>query len=752
MSAAAHPLGDPAMLDLFRTEVETHAATMNHGLLSLEQAPGDAAPLASLMRAAHSIKGAARIVKVEPAVELAHAAEDVFVAAQEGALAVTPEAIDLLLKATDLLARIGALARNESAGELASLGSEVEALVPALHAVRDGEAAPAASAPAEAPAEAPAPAAPAGPAPAPADTAGDFVRVSAENLNRLMDVSGETVVRVRWLESLADSLRDMRATQASLASSVDRLDTLIEPDEARAKTLVQDARERLRTSRHRLAESTDAFGDFALRLANLSDRLYHETIETRMRPFADGVHGFPRMVRDLARKLGKKVRLEIEGQETHVDRDVLEKLEAPLTHLLRNALGHGLELPDVRAAAGKPTEGLLRLAAHHRAGMVSVTVSDDGRGIDVEALRQKVAARELVAPDVAAALSPDELFEFLFLPGFSTAAAVTELSGRGVGLDVVRDLVRRVGGSVRLTTTPGKGTQFHLLLPVTLSVIRALLVEIDGEPYAFRLTQIDRCLKAPRADVALMEGRRFIRNEQDNVALIDTRRVLSWAPLEELPDDVCAVLASDRQHGFALVVDRFLGQRDLVVRPLDPRLGKLPCISAAAITEDGTPVLLLDVDDILRAVEARVSGDRGKRPPSRSEAASRRVLVVDDSPTVRAMARRLLETAGYTVDLATDGMDGWNAVSLGRYDLLVTDIDMPRMDGLELTRRVRASQALKGLPVVIVSYKDKPEDRSRGTEAGANAYLSKSTYGDGSLVQSVAELIGGGTGADRDRQ
>src|SRR5262249_7581032 len=283
---------------------------------------------------------------------------------------------------------------------------------------------------------------------------------------------------------------------------------------------VDEARRQAAQSRQILSERIGEFEDHAAQAEDLNSRLYREVIVSRMRPFSDGVHGLPPIVRDLARRLDKQVRLDIVGSATEVDRDILEKLEAPLTHLLRNAVDHGMEPPDARRAAGKPETGVIQLEARHRAGMLVLTVRDDGGGIDVEWLRHKVVERGLTKAEMAGSLSEAELLEFLFLPGFSTAKIVTEFSGRGVGLDVVQDTVRKVGGSVRVSTRLGQGTTFTMQLPITLSVLRAVLVEIAGEPYAFPHNRIDRLIRVPRSQFHSLEHRQFIMVDGQNVGLV----------------------------------------------------------------------------------------------------------------------------------------------------------------------------------------------------------------------------------------
>jgi two-component system sensor histidine kinase and response regulator WspE len=490
------------------------------------------------------------------------------------------------------------------------------------------------------------------------------------------------------------------------------------------------------------------FESFARRNEDLSNRLHHEVIVSRMRPLADGIRGFPRLVRDVARTLGKNVRFEVRGEQTGVDRDILDKLEAPLSHLIRNALDHGIELPADREAAGKPPAGSIRLEARHRAGMLQITLTDDGRGIDVEQLRTKALARGLVARQVADQLTELELLEFLFLPGFSTKDQVTEISGRGVGLDVVQSLVKSVGGSVRVATQPGRQTTFTLQLPITMSVIRALLVQIGGEPYAFPLTRIDQILFCPAASIRTVEGRQYFDRDGVSIGLVMAGQILETTgqpPADPMP----VVVISDRGQQFGMIVDSFLGERDLEVRPLDARLGKVPDVNSASLLENGDPVLIVDVEDLVRSIDNVLMGRRLSRVEFERMAEQarqrKRILVVDDSITVRELERQLLQARGFAVDVAVDGMDGWNAIRGTPYDLVVTDVDMPRMDGIGLVGLIKADPARRETPVVIVSYKDREEDRLRGLDAGANRYLTKSSFHDETFVDTIIDLIGEAT-------
>jgi two-component system, chemotaxis family, sensor histidine kinase and response regulator WspE len=479
---------------------------------------------------------------------------------------------------------------------------------------------------------------------------------------------------------------------------------------------------------------------------NFSNRLHHEVVSCRMRPFGDGARGFPRMIRDVSKALGKKVKLEITGKDTDVDRDMLDKLEAPLTHLLRNAVDHGIESPAERSAAGKSETGTIRLIARHWAGMLYITVSDDGKGIYIEHLREKVVKRNLVTEAMAKTLSDVELIEFMFLPGFSTASSVTEISGRGVGLDVVQNMVQEVQGVVRSETRPGNGTSFHLQLPITLSVMRALLVQIGDEPYALPMVRIDRILSVPREEIQVLENRQYITFDNNNIGLVSARQVLGLGEVGLDAETLPIAVIGDRLNQFGIVVDRFIGEKELVINPLDPRLGKVADINATALLEDGSPVLLIDVEDMVRSIDNLLNGGWlqrvGMGTEKTAEQKKKRILVVDDSLTVREVERKLLETNGYEVEIAVDGADGWNAVRIGSFDMVISDVDMPRMNGIELVTHIRQNARLKNLPVMIVSYKDREEDRKRGLDAGADYYLTKSSFHDNTLLDAVANLIG----------
>ena len=756
-----------SMLDLFRLEADTQTAVLSAGVLTIEELEHSPAAIESMMRAAHSLKGAARIIGLESAVRVAHAMEEVFVAAGKGVFTVRPEHADVLLAGIDFL---GSIARADDA--LVPDGPWTERanqLVSRLAAVL---AAPTTPAPLPSPTLQPTPetkaptqpALPQGttaaglvaPPPAAFESADRVVRVSADSMTRLVGLAGESLVESRQLRPFIDGLLSLRSTQVKLCDTIAALDERLDRgDRAAAASqvaMLATLREQANTVLSGITRHCEEFEGFAGRNEDLSSRLHHEVLTSRMRPLADGIRGFPRLVRDVSRSLGKQVRLDVRGEQTGVDRDILDTLEAPLSHLIRNALDHGIESPDRREAAGKPPVATILLEARHRAGMLQITITDDGEGIDIGRIRARAVALGLVASQVADQLTSAELLEFLFLPGFSTKNVVTEISGRGVGLDVVQTMAKAVGGSVRVTTQPGRQTVFTLQLPITMSVIRALLVDIGGEPYAFPLTRIDQILSCSQGDIRTVEGRQYVDRDGVSIGLVLAAQVLD-VELPQAPavgDALPVVVISDRGQQFGMIVSGFLGERDLEVRPLDPRLGKVPDISSASLLENGNPVLIVDVDDLVRSIAGLLTGRHLTRVEfaRMAERARRRkrILVVDDSITVRELERQLLQSRGFDVHVAVDGMDGWNAIRGGQYDLVVSDVDMPRLDGIGLVSLIKADPDRRGIPIVIVSYKDREEDRLRGLEAGASRYLTKASFHDETFLHTIVDLIGEPTG------
>ncbi|MDN7409134.1 hybrid sensor histidine kinase/response regulator [Burkholderia vietnamiensis] len=858
-----------SLLELYREETRTQTQALSERLLVLEAREPDAAALDACMRAAHSLKGAARIVGVPPGVDIAGRMEECFVAAQAGAIALSAAHVDVLLAGVDLLLRVAdpdappvsaaeidafalALTSADAAQAVpvaADVPASASASVPVsaptsaapqrgydgavnepvdagaatpphaaqpyvaqpyatparatplhaeqpyamppyaaaphstqphaaqLNATPPYEAAPHATQPYATPAHAMQPhaeqpyatppyaAAPhATPPPATdpphaaqaaatatATATAAMRRVRADTLNRLLSLSGESLVESRWLKPFAESMLRVKRAQRDAARSLDLLYERFADDlDAGALASMNEVRHMLNDLQRALAERMDEFDRFERRSTHIAEQLYDEALQCRMRPFGDATRAYPRIVRDLARSLGKQVRFSIVGEGTQVDRDILDLLDAPLGHLLRNAIDHGVEPPDVRRARGKPADARVTLEARHSAGSLLVSVIDDGPGVDLDALRAAVVRQRLTDDETAARLSDAELLEFLLLPGFSMRDAVTDVSGRGVGLDAVQEMVRGVRGAVRIFNEPGVGMRFVLQLPLTLSVIRSLLVEVGGEPYAFPLAHVRRTLELAHDDIDVLEGQPHFPFDGRRAGLVAAHQLLDAGAPDAARATTAVVVVGGEPELYGVAVDRFLGERMLVVQPLDSRLHKIQNIAAGALLENGDPVLIVDVEDLIRSVDKLVRGGQLatlSRDPQRALGERRRrVLVVDDSLTVRELERKLLEKRGYDVTVAVDGMDGWNAVRSDAFDLVVTDVDMPRMDGIELVMLIKGDPALKRVPVMIVSYKDRDEDRRRGLDAGADYYLAKSSFHDEALLDAVHDLIGDARG------
>ena len=759
---------DASLLELFSLEADAQTQVLNAGLLALERNPTQADQLEACMRAAHSLKGAARIVGVDAGVSVAHVMEDCLVSAQEGRLYLQPEHIDALLQGTDLLMRIATPgSANVGPADIDAYVAQMNRLLdPSAPTARvappafdvsqlllaEAHPAPPVSEPEPETETAAEPDVSVEPARRPqrlAEGAERVLRVTAERLNSLLDLSSKSLVETQRLKPYLLALQRLKRMQSTSLRALDNLSdqlkvTGLAPE---AEEALAEARRVMADAQHLLSEQTAELDEFGWQASQRAQLLYDTALACRMRPFADVLVGQERMVRDLGRTLGKSIRLEIEGEKTQVDRDVLEKLEAPLTHLLRNAVDHGIESPEQRVLAGKPAEGLIRLRASHQAGLLVVELSDDGAGVDLERLRQTIVERHLSPASTAAQLSEEELLTFLFLPGFSLRDTVTEVSGRGVGLDAVQHMVRLLRGAIVLEQTRGQGSRFHLEVPLTLSVVRSLVVEVGDEAYAFPLAHIERMRDLQPDEIVQLEGRQHFWHEGRHVGLVAASQLLHRPPSQNDDETLKVVVIREREAVYGVAVERFIGERTLVVLPLDPRLGKVQDISAGALLDDGRPVLIVDVEDMLRSVDKLLNTGRLERIDRRNkhtaEVARKRILVVDDSLTVRELQRKLLINRGYDVAVAVDGMDGWNALRAEHFDLLITDIDMPRMDGIELVTLLRRDNRLQSMPVMVVSYKDREEDRRRGLDAGADYYLAKASFHDDALLDAVVELIGG---------
>jgi len=735
-----------SLLELFRSEAESQVQALTDGLLALDRNVHDLAAIEPLMRAAHSLKGAARIVDLHDVERLAHAMEDCFVAAQKGTLRLNKQRIDRLLAGIDLISRISSLEEKTAHAWLdahrLAIGEVLVGVYDAADPAKLVEDDAVAAAPVAV--EEAAPAMPVEPAPA---RDNKVLKVSSRNFDQLLWLASETRVTANGLQPILQSMLHFKKRQREMFSALDQL-----AQELAAAGVPEAVMEKLALLRQKAAPLKESLvarlsdiESYERRLLAGAQGILDEVLTLRMRPFRDGVHAFPRMVRDLARNLGKEVRLEIAGEDTLVDRDILASMESPLNHILRNAVDHGMESPRERTAAGKPPAGTIRLEARHRGGMLAIQVSDDGKGVDPEQIRRKIVERKMAPAQLADDMSSAELLDFLFLPAFSLKETTTQVSGRGVGLDAVHATVRKLFGAIRLDTQPGKGFRIDITLPLSQSVVRSVVMEIAGEAYAAPIAKIERVMTVAPEDIHVLEDRQFFSIGSDHIGLVPAAELLALPGAAQAAGAVPVLVIGSGQRRYALAVDRIIGEQNLAVQPIEATFGKIRDISAAALLDDGSPVLILDTADLLVSIEKMLAeGALHRLPKIGADAGQRakRVLVIDDSLTVREMERKLLLAHGFEVDVAVDGMDGWNAVRSGEYDLVITDVDMPRMDGIELVTLIKKDSRLHNLPVMIVSYKDRQEDRARGVTAGADYYLTKGSFHDETLLEAVVDLIG----------
>jgi len=738
-----------SMTELFRAEADAQCNALSDGLLSIAQIKDRERLFRNLMRAAHSLKGAARIVQFEPAVRVSHAMEDVFTAVQEGRLHLAPNDVDTLLTGVDLLREVAGVEESDlksweksnqpllqefvvACGRLGSTERDAGAAV-------DVPAVPVSSPP---PDESPEPS---GSQILPGSL-GTSLRVQPQALQRIVGLTGESLVLNGRVAPIGAGLRRVIRDQRDLECRIQELrDQFMPGDPTRDR--LESACDAAASLRKRVEQRVEEIELFERQNRILSQSLYGAALMCRMRPLSDRVAHLRRMCRDLARDLGKEVRVEITGERTDVDRDLLDVLESPMTHLLRNAVDHGIESPDERRAAGKTPFATIHIHAQHRAGRLLLSVSDDGRGVNFLRVREQVVARNFVNTVTAAQLSESELMDFLFLPGFSLRTDVTEISGRGVGLDIVQSRVREMRGTVRASSRRGGGTVFTLDLPISLALVECLFVSIASEAFALPLARIQRICRVPVEEVESSGGLQFIRGGEGSIALMDAAAVLELGSVLPENGQYAVVVLSDGASTYGVVVDGFEGAGQITLQSLDPLLGKVRDIRALGVMPSGAPTLVLDVEDFLVSVRRFAN-----RPTTRSlepgvglgpTVRGKRILVVDDSLTVRELERKTLSEHGYEVEVAVDGIDGWNALRGGSFDLVITDIDMPRMDGIQLIHSLREDTRFKELPTIIVSYKDRPEDRKRGLEAGADYYLTKGSFQNEGLLNAVVDLIGG---------
>ncbi|MDQ1300512.1 MAG: two-component system, chemotaxis family, sensor kinase CheA, partial [Chloroflexota bacterium] len=526
-------------------------------------------------------------------------------------------------------------------------------------------------------------------------------------------------------------------------------------------TAADAASARLREVTGRLRSLQRRYDADQRRLTQVMAALQDNVRRMRMLPISTVFGTYGRMVRDLAQDLGKEARLVVQGGETEVDRSVLEQIKDPLTHLLRNSLDHGIELPHTRLAAGKPAAGTLTLAASQQGDSIIVEVSDDGHGIDIIKVRESAIKKGMVSSEEAQAMSDHEALWLIFRSGISTSSVVSDVSGRGVGMDVVRDKVERLHGLMDVHSTLGAGARFTLTLPLTVATTLCLLVQAAGQTFAVPITNVIRIVRLQADSIGYAEGQAAIRPEGRPIVLLSLAQVLGMMndkPLAPKPgrdgapaaaDLGTAIILGSAEKRLAFRVDAVTNAQEVVVKPLPKPFLRVQYLVGASILGTGEVVLVLNAADLLRTSAPAHAAPATPAPTPAEETPTRvrTLLVVDDSITTRTLEKNILEAAGYAVRAYADGLEAWNALQTeggapdGLFDLVVSDVSMPRLNGFDLTVRVRGDARLKNLPVVLVTSLDSREDRERGAQAGADAYIVKAAFDQDNLLETIRRLV-----------
>ncbi|HEX7168432.1 MAG TPA: hybrid sensor histidine kinase/response regulator [Acidimicrobiales bacterium] len=692
-------------LGLFAQEAEQRLSDLAAQLLALEEAGNDAELVASIFREAHTLKGAAAVVGLDAFSRVAHAIEDLLEQLRSGGRMATPALIDGVLAAVDGLAAMlpAAIAGDDCSAAGTALEGPLRALLTS-DAVADAAA------------------------------VADAVPEAMEHRDGALlppepTEQRESTESTEQTSPPPSSPSRAPADAEAVRVPLGRLDDLI-------RLVGESAAAHLRVGRmiSQRLEVDPSTIDEVRELSLLLNDLQERAMRARMVPVMTITDMLHRAVRDVARVTGKEVRWDVRGEDTELDRGVLQQLSDPLLHLVRNAVDHGIEPPDVREAAGKPPQATVRFHAMQLGSEVILTVTDDGRGIDVDRVREEAAR----AGDDTSGLTDEEMAYLVFRSGMSTAAFVSDISGRGVGLDVVRSNVEAVRGRVEIRTEPGAGTEFRVIVPITLAVLPCLLVEAGGQRHAIPMHSI---VLAQDTDAETRaEGHPIVWVGSQAVPLANLGGVLGLPPDDHGPSIVVAGLT--RQYAFR--VGALVGQRDVVVKGLSRLLPRLGVVAGASVEPDGSIVLVLDVAGLIdRARNTRRGSSALPGRTSDTPAIVRaKVLVVDDALTVRELQRSILERGGYEVLTASDGVEAMAILAESPVDLVLTDVEMPRMDGFALTEAIRAHPARGNVPVLILTSRSSEADRQRGLEAGADGYIVKSAFNEAALLSAVQRLLG----------
>ena len=742
----------------YRDEVNDHIRRITERLFQLEEQPGNPEQIIEeIFRIAHTMKGSSRMMGYADVSALAHKMEDLLVEIRDGHLELHAKIIDLLFYCLDTInylveGVVKNVKRTTDMEQFSRLFAEViagkDVDVPHLQSqvIRPQQAAQ------------PAEAAQVSAAPEHAEELEDrqYIRIHTGDLDAILNLVGELIINQHRYESrraayqeMLDGLRGHRQMIAQLQKLTRNEDTAAEcsPVAACVEALDSSSAALLQQAKTLFKRARTDSQHMRVAINNLQEQVFGIRMVSASRIFAL----LPRLVRMTARKLGKKIDLRILGEETRIDSRIIEEIRDPLIHLVQNAIHHGIEPPEKRKNLGKNPTGTLTIAAAQEGNRILITVRDDGQGIQSERIRDRALKDGLLSHRDIKTVSEQELFELLFHPGFSTSETVDDIAGRGFGLDIVRQHVDRVQGEIDVRSHAGQGAEFVLKLPLTLTIMDALLVKVADEVFAIPTIAVEKTFDITAENIDHLGKTPVIIHDNALLPVVELRRLLSSSAPEtpvapnESPDSrntVIVLQAEERRLGF--LVDDLVEEREIVIKHLGPCLRRVRNV-AGATTVRGDVVIILFVRDLIRSADSLLEGVTLSAPAPRREPRSGRlvprILLVEDSPNTREVQRMILEEAGYDVLTAEHGAIALTMLRNAPFDLVITDIEMPEMDGLTLTKTIKRDDALRQIPVIIVSTKSSAADRQNGLNAGAQAYITKGAFDDEAFLKAVDECL-----------
>ncbi len=713
----------------FLLEAEEHLHTITSGLLELENSPTPSEKVVeSVYRAAHSLKGAAHAVEMPKVASLCQSMEGVFSKLKDKTLSLEGKDFDLLQRSMNCLSPLISDPDHDD--------SEARSLAKAMDDLKNGSPKEVNFSLSRQPSNA-------------AieyrdDKLPTLAKTPSSHQDNLQVATGDTVrVKSAKVDSLLLQAEEMISVNLAIDQRISETREVLSLIEDCKRALHQDdpgalkqSFQYLETAIRKVIKALSLDGKAA---RVLLDRLLRDAKAVVMLPSSTIIQSFPKMVRDLSKTMGKDVDFQITGGEVEVDKRILEGMKDPLIHLIRNALDHGIEKPDERAASNKPPQASLKLSfSYTDGGQLDIVLTDDGRGIDRDMLKKKAVSSGLMSEDQVQSLGDEETLNLIFRSGFSTSALITDISGRGLGMAIVRENVESLGGSLYLSSEAGKGTSFRIKLPLSMATFRGVLVEEGGRPFVIPTSQVVRVSQVHSDRIRSLEGREAIDIDGVTYPLARLGYILGLDRKEK--DEVSpfpVVVVSSSSSSFAFAVQSVKGEQEILLKGLGPQLMKVPFVSGATVMGSGKVVPVLRVKDLVQRASERKSAFSTvkveENPPS--------VLLVEDSITSRTLLKNILTASGYLVQTAVDGQEGFDLFSKGSFDIVISDVEMPKMNGFDLTKSIRAEGAKGSVPIVLVTSLDSQRDREKGIEAGADAYIVKSSFDQTNLLEIMKRLL-----------